>query len=186
MTADEMLTQLPTWTIDSCQSQAWFTARHLSIAAINGILGPIAGRLQFDPDVLSLGSAEIAINVAALSTGHRRRDDELRSADFFDVEHYPTIAFRSTRVLYVQGDKYQVRGELTIKGVTQAVALAVTYGGQIPDPYGPGSFRAGFTAQTTLSRREFAMTYDPLLPTGGAMVSDAITTVIHVEAVRQG
>ena len=186
MTAGAVLTMPPTWTIDSCRSQASFTARYLTIAAITGVLGPIAGTLQFDPDDLSFGSAEIAIDVTALNTGHQRRDGDLRAAAFFDVEHYPTITFRSTRVLRVQDREYQVRGELTVKGVTQAVALEVAYGGQIRDPFGPGSFRAGFMAQATLSRKEFAMTYDPLLATGGAMVSDAIRTAIHVEAVRQG
>ena len=82
--------------------------------------------------------------------------------------------------------EYQVRGDLTIKGVTRPVTLEVTYEGQIPDPFGAGSFRAGFTAQTTLSRKEFGMTYNPLLETGGAVVGDKIKVTIHFEAVRQG
>jgi polyisoprenoid-binding protein YceI len=166
MCADAPPTGLPAWTIDPDHNQAQFSAKHFMIATVAGLLGPITGTLHFDPDDLTTGSAEATIDVTALSTGHKRRDADLRSANFFDVEHYPTIWFRSTRVLHMRDGRYLMRGELTIKGVTRSVTLAVSYEGQIPDPYEAGSLRAGFTAETTLSRKEFAIIYDPLLQTG--------------------
>jgi polyisoprenoid-binding protein YceI len=186
MTTVATPTTLPSWTIDSCHSRALFWVKHLMIGTVSGALGPVTGTLRFDPDSLSTGSAEAFIDVAALNTGHERRDDDLRSADFFDVEHYPTIWFRSTRVEHVQNGKYLVRGELTLKGVVRSVALAVSYEGQIADPCGTGSVRAGFTVDTTLSRKEFAMTYDPLLKMGVAVIGDKVKAAVHFEAVRQG
>jgi len=185
MTADATHTTLPTWSIDSCHSQASFTARHLRIAAVTGILGPITGTLHFDSHDFRMGSAEAFIDVTALSTGHERRDDDLRSAGFFDVEHYPTIWFRSTRAEHVQNGKYLVRGELTLKGVVRSVVLDVTYEGKIADPYGAESVRAGFTVKTAISRKEFAMTHDPLLETGDAVVADTIKAIVHVQVVRE-
>ena len=102
------------------------------------------------------------------------------------MEHYPTIWFRSTSVLRVQNVEYLVRGELTIKGVTLAVSLDVRYEGQIDDASSAGNSRAGFTAQTALSRQEFSIMSDPLPHTGDALVGDTIKAIIHVQAVREG
>jgi polyisoprenoid-binding protein YceI len=186
MTVDATRTTLPTWTIDSSHSRAEFWVKHLTIGTVSGVLGLVTGTLRFDPGDLGSGSAEAYIDVAGLCTGHERRDNDLRSADFFDVEHYPTIWFRSTRVERVQRRKCLVRGELTLKGVVRSVALAVLYEGQIADPYAVGSVRAGFTVNTTLSRKEFAMTYNPLLRPGGAMVGNKVKAAVYFEAVWQG
>ena len=187
MTTDAAPTTLATWTIDPYHNFAQFTVKHMMIATVTGRLGPIGGTLQFDPSDLTTGSVEATIDVTALSTGVDMRDNDLRSPNFFDVEHYPTITFRSTRVEHVEEDQYRVHGDLTIHGVTRPVRLDVTFEGVAsPDPFGVGTSRAGFTAETTLSRKEFGMTYSPVLETGGVAVGDKVKVAIHFEAVRQG
>lgn len=186
MTTDTATTTLSTWTIDPYHGQAQFTAKHLMIATVTGRLGSINGTLHFDPNNLTSGSVEATIDVTALSTGNEQRDNDLRSAHFFDIEHYPSISFRSTGVQHAEDAEYLVRGELTIKGITRPVTLETTFEGAIPDPYGQGSHRAGFTAETLLSRKDFGMTYNQLLETGGAVVGDKIKVTIHFEAIRQG
>jgi polyisoprenoid-binding protein YceI len=186
MTTDAAPTTLATWTIDPYHNFAQFTVKHMMIATVTGRLGPISGTLHFDPNVLTTGSVEATIDLAALSTGVDMRDNDLRSPNFFDVEHYPTISFRSTRVEHVEDDQYHVQGDLTIHGVTRPVTLDVTYEGVAsPDPFGVGSQRAGFSAETTLSRKEFGMTYSPVLETGGVAVGDRVKVAIHFEAARQ-
>jgi polyisoprenoid-binding protein YceI len=187
MTTDAAPPNLATWTIDPYHNFAQFTVKHMMIATVTGRLGPISGMLQFDPSDLTTGSVEATIDVTGLSTGVDMRDNDLRSPNFFDVEHYPTITFRSTRVERVEDDQYGVQGELTIHGVTRPVTLDVTFEGVAsPDPFGVGTSRAGFTAETTLSRKEFGMTYSPVLETGGVAVGDKVKVAIHFEAVRQG
>ena len=186
MTSQAAPTTLATWNIDPYHNFAQFTAKHMMIATVSGRLGPINGTIHFDGNDLTTGSVEATIDVSALSTGNEMRDNDLRSPNFFHVEQHPTITFRSTRVQHVEGDEYRVDGELTVTGTTRPVTLDVTYEGQIPDPFGAGTHRAGFTAETTLSRKEFGMTYNPLLETGGAIVGDKIKAAIHFEAVRQG
>ena len=123
MTTDAAPTTLGTWTIDPYHNFAQFTVKHMMIATVTGRLGPISGTLQFDPNDLTTGSVEAIIDVTALSTGVDMRDNDLRSANFFDVEHYPTITFRGTRVEHVEDDQYRVHGDLTIHGVTRPVTL---------------------------------------------------------------
>jgi polyisoprenoid-binding protein YceI len=175
---------LATWTIDPMHNFAQFTVKHMMIATVTGRLGTISGTVRFDGVDLTTGSAEATIDVTALSTGNEMRDNDLKSPNFFDVAQYPTITFRSTRVERVEGDEYKVHGDLTIRGVARPITLDVTYEGQINDPM--MGHRAGFSAETTLSRKEFGMTYNPLLETGGAVVGDRVKVSVHFEAVHQG
>lgn len=178
---------LMTWTIDPYHNFAQFTAKHMMIATVTGRLGPITGTLRFDPSDLTTGSVEATIDVSALSTGNDMRDVDLRSSNFFDTEQHPTISFRSTHIEHVEDDQYRLQGDLTIKGVTRPVTLEVTYEGLAsPDPFGVGTSRAGFSAETTLSRKEYGMTYNPALETGGVVVGDKIKVAIHFEAIGQG
>ena len=186
MTTDAAPATLATWNIDPYHNFAQFTVKHMMIATVTGRLGAINGSLQFDGSDPTTGSVEATIDVAGLSTGNEMRDNDLRSANFLDTEHYPTISFRSTRVEHVKDDEYRVHGDLTIKGVARPVTLEATFEGQIPDPFGAGSHRAGFSAETTLSRQEFGMTYNPLLETGGVVVGDKVKVSVHFEAVRHG
>ena len=184
MTTEATQSTLATWNIDPMHNFAQFTVKHMMIATVTGRLGPISGTVRFDDADLTTGSAEATIDVTALSTGNEMRDNDLKSANFFDVEHYPTISFRSARVEHVEGDEYRVYGDLTIRGVPRPITLDVTYEGQINDPM--MGHRAGFSAETTLSRKEFGMTYNPALETGHAIVGDKVKVSLHFEAVHQG
>jgi polyisoprenoid-binding protein YceI len=186
MATETTPTTLGTWAIDPYHNFAQFSVKHMMIATVTGRLGAANGTLQFDGEDLTTGSVEATIDVTGLSTGNEMRDNDLRSPNFFHVEQHPTISFHSTGVEHVGGDEYRVHGDLTITGTTRPVTLDVTYEGQIPDPFGAGSHRAGFTAETTLSRKEFGMTYSPALETGGVAVGDRVKVSIHFEAVRQG
>ena len=117
-----------------------------------------------------------------ITTNDPQRDAHLRSPDFFDAERYPTITFRSTHVERAAVDEYRVRGDLTIRGVTQPITLAVTYEGQITDH--SGLLRAGFAAETTISRKDFGLSWNALLETGGAVLGDTVKIELHIETTR--
>ena len=185
MSVDATRTTLPIWSIDSSLSRARFTAHHVMFGRVTGLLGPVSGTLRFDPEDFTMDFLEIFIDVVPLHTGHERRDNDLCAAGFFDVEHYPTVWFRSTRALLVQAGAYLVRGELTLKGIVGSVRLFVTYQSQFADPSGAGSVRASFMAEMTVSCKEFAMVGARPQETGGAVAADTLNAVISVEAVRQ-
>jgi polyisoprenoid-binding protein YceI len=121
--------------------------------------------------------------VSSISTDQPQRDEHLRSADFFHVEEHSNITFKSTGVELVEDNEYRVRGDLTIHGVTHPVTLDTVYEGQITDPY--GNRRAGFAAETTLSRKDYGLTYNAVLEAGGMVIGDKIKVAIHLEAIRQ-
>jgi polyisoprenoid-binding protein YceI len=125
---------------------------------------------------------EATIDVSSIDTGTAQRDDHLRSADFFDVEHFPEIRFLSTRIERVSGDRYRLTGELTIHGVTRSIALEAEYGGRGKDPW--GNERVGFTARGALDRKDFGLVWNQALETGGVLVSDRVELELEVQAVR--
>lgn len=177
-------TELATWTIDPLHSTAEFSVKHMMISTVKGRFGVLSGALQYDGDNLTTASVEATIDVASVSTDQAQRDAHLRSADFFHVEEHPSITFRSTGVEQVDEDEYRVHGDLTIHGVTRTITLNTTYEGQITDPY--GNRRAGFAAETTLSRKDYGLTYNSALEAGGVVIGDKIKIAIHLEAIRQG
>jgi len=176
-------TKLATWTIDPAHSTAEFSVKHMMISTVKGRFGVISGALQFDGADLTTAAVEATIDVNSVTTDQAQRDAHLRSADFFHVEEHPSITFRSTGVEHVEEDAYRVRGDLTIHGVTRQVILETTYEGQITDPY--GNRRAGFAAETSLSRKDYGLTYNSVLEAGGVAVGDKIKIAIHLEVIRQ-
>jgi len=176
-------TGLATWTIDPMHSTAEFSVKHMMISSVKGRFGVIGGALQYDGSDLTTASVEATIDVSSVNTDQPQRDTHLRSADFFEVEKHPSITFKSTGVEHKDDDEYKVHGDLTIHGVMKAVTLDTTYEGQITDPY--GNRRAGFAAETTLSRKDFGLTYNAALEAGGVVIGDKIKVTIHLEAIRQ-
>jgi polyisoprenoid-binding protein YceI len=176
--------RLATWTIDEAHSTADFSIRHMMISTITGRFAPPRGAVQFDGSDLTTASVEATIDAATISTNQEQRDGHLRSADFFDVEQYSTITFRSTRVEHLADDAYRVHGDLTLHGVTRPVALEVMYAGQITDPF--GCRRAGFAAEVTLSRKDYGLTYNAVLEAGGVALGEKVKVAIHLQVVRQG
>ena len=175
-------TALATWTIDPVHSIAEFGVKHMMISTVKGRFGTVSGTLQLDGGDLTTASVEATIDVASITTNEPQRDAHLRSPDFFHVEQYPTLTFRSTGVEHVTEDEYRVAGELTIRRVTRPVTLDVTYEGQITDPY--GNQRAGFAAETTINRKDYGLNWNALLETGGAVVADKVKVSLHIEATR--
>lgn len=175
--------ELPTWGIDLVHSSVGFTVRHLVVSKVRGKFTRWRGSILMDEHDLTRTQVDVTIEPASVDTGVEQRDNHLRSADFFDVEEYPTMTFKSTRVEKAKGGSLSLYGSLTLHGVTRPVTLEVEFAGSQKDPW--GGLRVGFSARTSLDRREFGLTYNQLLETGGVVVGEKVDIDIEVEAVQQ-
>jgi polyisoprenoid-binding protein YceI len=171
------------WTFDVVHSSINFTVRHMVISKVRGKFTKFDGTLVMDENDPKGGRVEVAIDAATIDTGVDQRDAHLRSADFFDVEHFPTITFKSRRVEQAGAGALKVAGDLTMHGVTRPVVLDVDYAGSAKDPW--GGVRAGFSARASLDRKEFGLTYNQLLETGGVVVGETVEIAIEAEMVKQ-
>ncbi len=172
-----------TWQIDTAHSNAHFTVRHMMISNVKGQFSGITGTVTLDPVDLTRSGVEISIDVHTVDTHDAQRDTHLRSADFFDIEQYPTMNFRSTRVETVGEGELRITGDLTLRGVTKPVVLAVEGPTEVvKDPW--GFQRWGASATAKLNRRDFGLNFNALLETGGAVVGDEIKISLDVELVR--
>jgi polyisoprenoid-binding protein YceI len=184
MTATTTATSIPgyvagTWTIDPVHSEVGFSVRHMMVSKVRGKFTTFSGQIVTGGD--PLGSAVTAeIDLSSIDTGNEQRDAHIRSADFFEVETYPTMTYRSTGVR-AEGGEYILDGDLTLKGVTKSVPLTLELNGFGPDPY--GGTRAGFTATTEINRRDFGVNFHAALETGGAVVADKVTLHLEIEAI---
>jgi polyisoprenoid-binding protein YceI len=172
-----------TWDIDLAHSSVGFTVRHLVISKVHGRFRRWSGLLTLDPAHPADSSIEVRIETASIDTDEPKRDAHLRSADFFDAEKNPVISFRSTRVQATGEGRYEATGDLTIGGVTRSVKLDVEALGQTKDPW--GGERAGYSARTSIDRRDFGLTWNQALETGGVVVGEKVEIEIEVEAVRR-
>lgn len=168
-----------TWTVDPSHSEASFTVRHAGIAKVRGTVGITEGTVTIDE---SGGSVAVTLDPATVDTRDETRDNHLRSADFFEVETYPTWTFASTAVTG-EGDERTIVGDLTIHGVTRQVEIAAEFNGTAVDPY--GNERAAFSGTTEISRKDFDLTWNVALEAGGFMVSDSVKISLEVAVVRQ-
>ena len=173
---------LTTWTIDPAHSLVEFGVKHMMIATVKGRFGVVRGTVRTDEADPARGLAEIEIDVDSIDTREAQRDAHLRSTDFFDVEKYPHITFRSSRITDVAGDRFKLTGDLTIHGVTREVTLDVTSEGRGKDPW--GNERAGFSATTKIKRSEFGLTWNQALETGGFLVSDEVKVSLDIEMLK--
>lgn len=171
-----------TWVVDASHSEAGFTVRHAGIAKVRGTIAITDATITVGED-LSLSSVTATLDPATVDTRDANRDAHLKSGDFFDVETYPTWTFTSTGVT-ARGDDHVVTGDLTIHGVTHPVELATEFNGAATDPF--GNARAGFSATTEISRKEFGLTWNAALETGGVLVSDTVKIALELSAIRQG
>lgn len=174
---------LERWEIDSSHSGIQFTVRHLVIAKVRGQFGRWTGTVSAPDGDFGRASVKVVIDAASIDTGVADRDAHLRSPDFFDVETHPEITFTSTDVTRAASDRLHIDGDLTIKGITHPVTLDVEALGTAKDPW--GNERAAFSATTRIDRRQFGLTWNQALETGGVMVGDRIDISIEIEAVRQ-
>ena len=171
------------WQIDPVHSEVGFSVRHLMISTVKGRFTDVKGTLQYNEADPTQSSVEVAIATASVDTRADQRDNHLRSADFFDSEHFPNITFRSTRVERTSPDTGRLTGDLTIRGVTHPVSLDVKREGRGKDPW--GGERLGYSATTIVDREEFGLTWNQALETGGVVVGDEVKVTIEVEWVKQ-
>lgn len=173
-----------TWQIDSAHSGIHFAVRHLVIAKVRGQFSRWTGALEAPDGDLDRAVARVTIDASSIDTGVADRDAHLRSADFLDVETHPEITFESRRVEPAGDARLRLVGDLTLRGVTREVTLEVESAGIAKDPW--GNVRAGFTARTAIDRKDFGLTWNQALETGGVVVADRVEIEVEVEAVRQG
>lgn len=170
-----------TFTLDKAHTLVGFVARHLMVTKVRGSFPEVSGTITVAENPLE-SSVEVTIDAASISTGNADRDAHLRSADFLDVEKYPTLTFRSKRIASHSGNNFVVVGDLTIKDVTREVELAVEYDGLVRDPWG-GEVIA-FSAKTEINREDWGITWNAALEAGGVLVGKEVTIEISVEAKR--
>jgi polyisoprenoid-binding protein YceI len=176
-------TTTSTWVIDTVHSAGEFAIKHMMVATVRGHFKITEGKIVINEENHTASSVTATIDATSINTREERRDAHLRSGDFFETEKYPTITFESTRVEKVDDEQWRVFGNLAFHGVTKEVALDVEEGGEIKDPY--GKQRRGFTAETTINRSDFGVTWNNVLETGGLAVSDKVKITLDIAAVRQ-
>jgi polyisoprenoid-binding protein YceI len=184
-TATSPTTGTTTWTIDPTHTLVEFSAKHMMITTVKGRFADVSGAITVDEEHPERSHVEVEFKAASIDTRAEQRDQHLRSADFLDVEKFPTVTFRSRRVEGARpepGDEFKVVGDLTIRGTTREVTLDVTYEGRGRDPW--GGDRVSFSADTKFDRRDFGLTWNAALEAGGVLVSNEIKIHLEVQAVR--
>lgn len=177
-------TQASRWTIDPAHSAAHFSVRHLMISNVRGEFTKVTGTALIDPANPAKSSVEVTIDANSINTREPQRDDHLRSADFFDVANFPTLSFQSTRIEAKNAEELKLTGNLTIHGVTKEVTFEVEGPtAEIKDPW--GNVRAGITAATKISRKDFGLAFNALTETGGVVVGDEVKITLEAELIRQ-
>jgi polyisoprenoid-binding protein YceI len=176
-------TTTTTWNLDPVHSVAEFKVKHMMISNVKGQFTGISGALTLDEAHIANSLVEATIDASSINTREAQRDAHLKSADFFDVEQYPNLSFRSTAVKRTGDDELAVTGDLTIHGITRQVVFKVE-GPTAPgkDPW--GNTRIGLSAVTKISRRDFGLTWNAALETGGILVGDEITITLDVQFVK--
>lgn len=165
------------WKLDPSHSSVEFSAKHMMFTTVKGRFGEVDGTISVSGESPESASVNVTMKAASIDTRTEQRDTHLRSADFLDVENYPDVTFKSTKITGSK-DRFTIAGELTIRGTTKPVSLDVTYEGKGIDPW--GGERLGFSADTKIDRREFGLTWNQALEAGGVLVSNDIK--IHVDA----
>ena len=175
-------TPVRTYQIDKAHSEATFQVRHL-LSKVRGRFSDFAGTIQFDEAAPAGSAVEFIIQASSIDTAEADRDKHLRSGDFFDVERFPTLTFKSESVKAHGGGHFDVAGTLTIRGTSKAITIPVTYLGTARDPW--GRERAAFEAEVTLNRKDFGLNWNAALETGGFLVGDEVRVSLSIQAVAQ-
>ncbi|MBV8725384.1 MAG: YceI family protein [Candidatus Eremiobacteraeota bacterium] len=170
------------YALDPAHTTVEFVVRHLMITRVRGRFTAFTGEVELAPDSDLPLAVAAHIEAGSIDTREEQRDAHLRSADFFDVEKYPELAFESTRIAGGP-DAFTIEGKLTIRGVTRDVSLAGSFEGRTRDPW--GGVRVGYSAHTTINRKDYGLTWNAALETGGVVVGDEVRIELNVEAVLQ-
>lgn len=172
------------WNVDTTHSDVTFSVKHMMVSKVVGNFSLFKGTLEIDEEHPENSWVEADADASSVNTRDERRDGHLRSPDFFDVEKYPAITFKSKKVEAKGGGEYRILGDFTMHGVTKEVVFDAEYGGQMPkDLY--GMRRAGLTATATINRKDFGLNWNQALETGGVLVSENVKIEINLAAVQQ-
>ena len=169
------------YTLDPSHSRLGFVARHAMVTKVRGHFGAFEGTASIDTDTPANSKVDLTIDVTSVETGSADRDGHLKSGDFFDVETYPTIRFVSTAVAR-EGDEWTITGDLTIKDATLPVTVVFTEGGAAIDPF--GNERIGFDGSVVVNRKDWGLTWNAALETGGVLVSEKVTLDFDISAIK--
>lgn len=169
------------WEIDPSHSQAIFSVKHMMISTVKGHFNVLSGHLHIDEENSANSWVDAQADAASIDTRDQARDGHLRSPDFFEVEKYPIITFKSTKIEHIEDNEYKVTGDLTLHGVSKQVVFKAEYAGQGKDPW--GGTRAGLTATAKIDRRDFGLSFNHNLETGGVLVGNDVRIEIDLEAV---
>lgn len=172
---------MATWKFDAAHTSASFSAKHLMVTTVRGHFAAPTGTLEFDPENPAASKVEATIDATTLVTGVTDRDNHLKSADFLEVDKYPTITFKSTKVELTGDSEGKVTGDLTIHGVTRPVTLNVEYLGMVNSPF--GDKRVGFTATAKINREDWGLTWNVAIEAGGVLVGKDIKLELDLEAI---
>lgn len=179
-----VFTYAATWQMDPDHSSFQFKIRHLTVSNVKGDFSKSRGVVMIDDQDITHLKVEVFIDAASVNTGHAQRDEHLRGPDFFEVNKYPTITFVSKKVIKTEPNRLKVVGDLTIHGVTREIAVDVE--GPTPEVKDPwGNFRRGATATAKINRRDFGLTWNKVLDSGGLVVGDEVNIYVEVELVRK-
>ena len=170
-----------TYTIDTAHSRIGFVARYAMATKVRGAFNDFEGTAELDGSDPSRSSATVTISAASIDTRNAQRDAHLRAGDFLDVEKHPTITFVSTGARQ-DGEVFELTGDLTVKDVTRSVTIPFTFDGLATDPF--GNVRAGFEGTLTVSRKDFGLTWNASLETGGVLVGDKVVLEFEISAIR--
>jgi polyisoprenoid-binding protein YceI len=179
-----VLSQAATWQIDADHSSFQFKVRHLTVSNVKGDFTKVKGAVTMDDKDVSNLNVELTIDAVSVNTGHAQRDEHLRASDFFDVAKYPTITFVSKKVIKDGPDRLKVTGDLTMHGVTREVTVNVEGPTQeVKDP--GGNFRRGATGTAKINRKDFGLTWNRVLETGGLVVGEDVDIFIEIELIKK-
>ncbi|MGW2252158.1 YceI family protein [Kitasatospora sp. NPDC001660] len=170
------------WAIDTAHSEVGFSVRHAMVTNVKGRFTDYDGKLHLDGTTPGNSTAELVIKVASIDTNQAQRDEHLRTGDFFAVDAYPEIRFRSTSTERLRGDSYRMTGELTIKDTTRPIVLDLDFTGSATDAY--GAARVGFEGTTVVNRTDFGLTYNAALETGGVLIGEKVKLSFDISAVK--
>lgn len=185
LTTTETTAEIPgyvagTWTVDPVHSDVSFIVRHMMVSKVRGHFERFSGQIVTAEDPLA-STVTATVDAASLNTNNEQRDNHIRSADFLEVEQFPTLELRSTRLRAEGADQYALDGELTIHGVTRPVTFQVELNGFTKDPF--GGYRTGLSAATEINRRDFGISINLPMEGGGVVVADKVQIRLEIEAV---
>jgi len=171
------------WAVDPTHSSVDFTIRHMMIAKVKGTFHSFEAQIEADPADLTSASISFSVDMASIDTRNADRDNHLRTGDFFEVEKYPKLTFEATSITKSGEGEYNVTGNVTLHGVTRPETFAVTFEGAGKDPW--GNHKAGFSAEGSIKRSDYGLTYNAALETGGVLIGDDVKIHIEIEAAEQ-